>query len=110
MVVTKTARGAFTSAAVSPSDGTAQSRLRVRERFDDRTLISLTRITGRTNQLRLHCLHIGHPIFGDVLYSGAPAPRLCLHAERLSFQHPVTAERLRFERTGLSIVIKFDPP
>jgi len=78
----------------------AQSRLAVRERFDGRTLLALTPITGRTNQLRLHCRHIGHCIYGDVIYGGPPAPRLCLHAERLSFHHPLTNERLRFERAA----------
>jgi 23S rRNA pseudouridine1911/1915/1917 synthase len=78
----------------------AQSRVNVLQRFADRTLLSLTPITGRTNQLRIHCLHIGHPIFGDVLYSGPPAPRLCLHAELLAFHHPITNERLRFERAS----------
>lgn len=37
--------------------------------------------TGRRHQLRLHCLHLGHPIVGDQLY--APqigAPRTMLHA------------------------------
>ncbi|MEP7366946.1 MAG: RNA pseudouridine synthase, partial [Acidobacteriota bacterium] len=79
---------------------TAQSRLQVRERLADRTLLSLTPVTGRTNQLRIHCLHIGHPILGDVLYSGAPAPRLCLHAESLAFHHPLSNERLHFERAA----------
>ena len=78
----------------------AQSRLLVRERFSDRTLVALTPITGRTNQLRIHCLHIGHPIVGDTIYSGPPAPRLCLHAESLSFLHPVTNESLHFERAA----------
>ena len=77
---------------------TAQSRLHVRERSAGGTLLALTPITGRTNQLRLHCLHIGHPIFGDTIYSGPPAPRLCLHAERLAFHHPITNERMAFER------------
>lgn len=75
----------------------AQSRLEVLRRGVDRTLLALTPITGRTNQLRIHCLHIGHPIFGDIIYGGPPAPRLCLHAERLGFSHPLTLERLRFE-------------
>lgn len=75
----------------------AQSRLEVLRREADRTLLALTPITGRTNQLRIHCLHIGHPIIGDTIYGGPPAPRLCLHAERLGFSHPATHERLRFE-------------
>lgn len=56
--------------------------------------------TGRTHQLRVHCAHpegLGRPIVGDALY-GHPASRLFLHAERLTFRHPWTAEELTFER------------
>ena len=54
--------------------------------------------TGRTHQIRVHLSAIGHPVYADPLY-GTPEPgrRLWLHAERLSFRHPVTGERLRFE-------------
>lgn len=45
-----------------------------------RTLVRLTPITGRTNQLRIHCAHIGHPIVGDALYGRGPDQRLYLHA------------------------------
>lgn len=49
--------------------------------------------TGRTHQLRIHAAHIlglGHPILGDMLYGGAYAQRLHLHASSLSFTHPVS--------------------
>jgi len=54
--------------------------------------------TGRTHQIRVHLSAIGHPVYADTLY-GTPIPgrRLWLHAERLSFRHPVTGEELRFE-------------
>jgi 23S rRNA pseudouridine1911/1915/1917 synthase len=54
--------------------------------------------TGRTHQIRVHLSAIGHPVYADPLY-GTPVPgrRLWLHAERLSFEHPVTGEELRFE-------------
>ncbi|CAI5726912.1 unnamed protein product [Peronospora destructor] len=65
------------------------------------TMLSLTPVTGKTHQLRLHMQHIGHPILGDSLYSPElvyhRASRLCLHAAKLSFAHPVTNERLSFE-------------
>jgi 23S rRNA pseudouridine1911/1915/1917 synthase len=53
--------------------------------------------TGRTHQIRVHLSAIGHPVYADPLY-GAPVPRrrLWLHAERLSFEHPVTGEELSF--------------
>ncbi|HKY04930.1 MAG TPA: RluA family pseudouridine synthase [Blastocatellia bacterium] len=60
------------------------------------TLLELEPVTGRTNQLRIHCAHAGFPILGDDLYGGEPAARLCLHASRLSLNHPATGERLEF--------------
>jgi 23S rRNA pseudouridine1911/1915/1917 synthase len=54
--------------------------------------------TGRTHQIRVHLSAIGHPVYADPLY-GKPVPgrRLWLHAERLSFVHPVSGEELSFE-------------
>lgn len=53
--------------------------------------------TGRTHQIRVHLSAIGHPVYADPLY-GEPVPgrRLWLHAERLGFSHPITAEALEF--------------
>ena len=61
-------------------------------------LVSLTPLTGRTHQLRVHCAHhdgLATPIKGDTLY-GQRAQRLCLHAGRLSFTHPITGGRMDF--------------
>ena len=54
--------------------------------------------TGRTHQIRVHLSAIGYPVYADPLY-GSPLPsrRLWLHAERLSFRHPVTGEQQEFE-------------
>lgn len=63
------------------------------------TLIRLTPHTGRTHQLRVHCAHsegLDCPIHGDALY-GQRAERLCLHATRITFTHPVTGKRMTFE-------------
>lgn len=78
----------------------AVTRFWVRQRFKDKTLLELEPVTGRTNQLRIHLAHVGHPIFGDLKYGGREFPRLCLHAYRLNFWHPNGSERLNFE-TGL---------
>lgn len=75
----------------------AETHLRVLERKEDLTLVELTPITGRTNQLRIHCAYIGHPIVGDDWYGGSMFKRLCLHAARLSFFHPVSNEENDFE-------------
>lgn len=64
------------------------------------TRVYLHPITGRSHQLRLHLQAIGHPILGCVFYGGEfaqAAPRLLLHATDLSFDHPRTGTRLRFE-------------
>jgi len=75
----------------------SETRLVVRERFEDKTLVELEPITGRTNQLRIHCALIGHPIVGDDQREGSPYFRLCLHAWQLGFPHPRTQEIVRFQ-------------
>ena len=56
------------------------------------TRVKLKPITGRSHQLRVHMLALGHPIIGDTLYAPAHvqirAKRLLLHAEKLIFDHP----------------------
>ena len=64
------------------------------------TRVKLTPITGRSHQLRLHMLALGHPILGDKFYAHPQAkalsPRLCLHAESLQIQHPISGETMVF--------------
>lgn len=78
----------------------AVTRWKVLERGLNSTLLALYPETGRTHQLRLHMLHIGHPILGDELYAPDPAydaaPRLLLHASELGFTHPVSGELVSF--------------
>ena len=91
----------------------AITHYRLRERFRAHSLIQCNLETGRTHQIRVHMAHIGHPLVGDQLYGGSlklpkrATPELvvalrgfrrqALHAERLSFEHPVTGEALSFE-------------
>ena len=59
--------------------------------------LMLQPVTGRTHQLRVHCMAMGHPIVGDRLYSEpahGSAKRMMLHAEQLEFIHPVTSESM----------------
>ena len=62
------------------------------------TMLRVRLETGRTHQIRVHLAAIGYPVYADPLYGRAvPGRRLWLHAERLSFTHPVTGEHMTFE-------------
>ncbi|VTU24177.1 Ribosomal large subunit pseudouridine synthase A [Variovorax sp. SRS16] len=81
----------------------SQTRWRVKHRLADRhaSHLWLEPLTGRSHQLRVHLLSIGHPILGDTLYGDEEAqrraPRLMLHATWLEFAHPADGRMLRFE-------------
>ena len=77
----------------------AQTDWRVLGYDDDTTRVELHPLTGRSHQLRVHMLALGHPILGDPIYATGPAlayPRLMLHAERLSLHHPATKKLITF--------------
>jgi 23S rRNA pseudouridine1911/1915/1917 synthase len=82
------------------------------ERMAGFAFLTVRILTGRTHQIRVHLKHRGHPVVGDSEYGGhrfhaigrpelreplAAFGRLALHAHRLEFRHPDTAEPLRFE-------------
>jgi tRNA pseudouridine32 synthase/23S rRNA pseudouridine746 synthase len=93
----------------------AQTELRVLERFEKYALVEAMPLTGRAHQIRAHLAAVGYPVVADKLYGdGRPlvasdlqplteaAPelvleRLGLHARRLSFTHPESGERLEFQ-------------
>lgn len=71
----------------------------VEERLGNFTLMRFQLETGRTHQIRVHTLSIGHPIVGDPLYGsgrsiGVNLPGQALHAYRLTLQHPVTGKAI----------------
>ncbi len=70
----------------------------------DTTRVELEPVTGRSHQLRVHLLALGHAIVGDALYASprvqAMADRLLLHAGSLELRHPVTAHPMRFASTA----------
>jgi tRNA pseudouridine32 synthase/23S rRNA pseudouridine746 synthase len=78
----------------------AQTQWQVLDRQETTTRLELTPITGRSHQLRVHMLSIGHPILGDRLYAHEQAlsmsSRLLLHAQTLSFKHPRLEEIMTF--------------
>jgi 23S rRNA pseudouridine1911/1915/1917 synthase len=92
---------------VRPTGRPAETRFRVHERLPHHTLLEMEPVTGRTNQLRIHAAHTGHPMVGDPefgrdvvaeryasLQQQFPPPRLFLHAAHLAFEHPATQATL----------------
>lgn len=80
----------------------AQTEWQVVEREAQSCRVILKPITGRSHQLRVHMLALGHPILGDNFYAHPPAkalaPRLQLHAEQLTISHPQFATRMTFKQ------------
>ncbi len=78
----------------------AITRWEVIERLSNATRVHLFPKTGRSHQLRVHMLWMGHPIAGDRFYADEAAlslsDRLMLHAEELAFTHPASSEPLHF--------------
>jgi UPF0176 protein len=86
----------------------AHTQFKVIERNEDGTTTMLAQpITGRTNQIRLHCAHLGLPLVGDRAYQGSGAvpevqtlsvseTPLCLHSWRIEFAHPISGEVMQF--------------
>jgi len=66
----------------------------------DATLLEVSLGTGRTHQIRVHCVSLGHPVVGDPVYGRRPNPwglrRQALHARRLTLSHPVTGSEMVF--------------
>lgn len=84
---------------VDPDGKPAQTDWQVIDRSATETRVRLTPYTGRSHQLRVHMLSLGHPILGDQIYAPDTTRshlRLMLHAETLSLHHPVTGERISF--------------
>jgi 23S rRNA pseudouridine1911/1915/1917 synthase len=94
---------ARTKMTVREDGRAALTRWRVERALPRHAVLRCFPWTGRTHQIRVHLLSIGHPIVGDPVYGrrSAPgeelAPRLLLHAHRLAFRHPAKGETVAFE-------------
>lgn len=74
----------------------AQTSYQVIEEYKEMSLIRIKLLTGRTHQIRVHFSHLGHPLIGDDLYGDSilSLPRQALHCHQISFDHPLTKEKL----------------
>lgn len=78
----------------------AVTHFEVLERFEEHTFVRCILESGRTHQIRVHMLYVDHPVFGDPLYGFRKhilATGQTLHAQRLTFEHPMTGEILSLE-------------
>jgi len=91
----------FTVKNKSSAGGGLQDSLRSRAHAQY-SLVEVNPETGRTHQIRVHLKFLGHPVVGDEKYAGRKTarqdrqwcPRQFLHAAGLSFDHPVTGQRM----------------
>ena len=76
----------------------ARTRWKVKKAGKGYSLLSLELETGRRNQIRVHLAALGHPVAGDKKYEAQtnPLKRLCLHAEKIAFQHPRDGRSMEF--------------
>ena len=87
--------------AVSKNGKNAITHFKVIKRYENYTLLEIKIETGRTHQIRVHMSSIGYPVVGDAVYSNGKNPfgviGQMLHAQKLTFKHPITNEELNLE-------------
>lgn len=75
----------------------AKTSYKTLKRSKDFSLLELAPFTGRTHQLRVHLVYLGHPILGDTKYGKRDNfSRLALHAQEIGFIHPSTGKLMHF--------------
>ncbi|MCL2599051.1 MAG: RluA family pseudouridine synthase [Firmicutes bacterium] len=75
----------------------ASTKFKALERLKKSTLVEFDILTGRTHQIRVHTKHLGNPIVGDVLYgSQKQCKNQLLHAQSITFAHPITGKNMFF--------------
>lgn len=77
----------------------AVTHFHVLARTFEHSLVEFKLETGRKNQIRVHAADMGHPVCGDIKYGNGDDPlgRLCLHAFKLCFYHPINHRPMEFE-------------
>lgn len=77
----------------------AVTHFHVLARTYEHSLVEFKLETGRKNQIRVHAADMGHPVCGDIKYGNGDDPlgRLCLHAFKLCFYHPISHRPMEFE-------------
>ena len=86
---------------VHPSGKPSETHFKCLEQRSRASLVSLVPKTGRSHQLRVHLMHIGHPILGDRFYAPSEiclrAERLMLHSTEIQFDHPYSGMQMHFK-------------
>ncbi|MDH4246955.1 MAG: RluA family pseudouridine synthase [Deltaproteobacteria bacterium] len=107
---------------VHPEGRPSRTVFRLRAILPQACLVDAIPYTGRTHQIRAHAAHLGHPVWGDKLYADGEErflqwlstgtrnaqDRQLLHASALSFNHPVTGQRIELLDPPLSIMRLFE--
>ena len=77
----------------------AVTHFHVLARTYEHSLVEFKLETGRKNQIRVHAADMGHTVCGDIKYGNGDDPlgRLCLHAFKLCFYHPINHRPMEFE-------------
>ena len=90
-----------------PGIGTEHLLLGLLREADGTAVVEVRPLTGRTNQIRVHLWHLGHPVCGDAVYLPGQAlggvqtlspgtPPMCLHAWRILARHPLDHQAVEF--------------
>lgn len=89
---------------IAPDGKNAVTHYRTIELLPAAALMEIGLETGRTHQIRVHFAHFRHPLVGDPLYGADPTiaaklklDRQWLHAKKLGFEHPISADFVEFE-------------
>ncbi|UDG80396.1 RluA family pseudouridine synthase [Candidatus Annandia pinicola] len=82
----------------------SETHFKIKKKYLNNTLLSINPITGRTHQIRIHTLYVGHPIMFDKIYyqnkkkcSNKILNRIFLHAKSLVFFHPLKSSEIKIE-------------